>query len=174
MTYSKNVDKGRGHTVTVIGEVKNPGTYALRQGEKVSSILLQAGGFTAQAYPYGTVFTRAGERIVVEADYTILQVKPELDMLLAPQDIIYVPQRPLSVTVKGAVENPMNLQFVTAQYAQDYIRQAGGFACDADRARVYVTYPDGHSCLVPSAAWNYAPLMIPPGSVITVPSKCRD
>ena len=45
-------------TVRVEGEVKYPGTYAIKKGEPFSSLLGRTGGFTAKAYPHGTVFIR--------------------------------------------------------------------------------------------------------------------
>ncbi len=47
-----------GATVTIRGEVQHPGTYGIHPGESLSTVLEMAGGFTAQAYPYGTVLTR--------------------------------------------------------------------------------------------------------------------
>ncbi len=44
--------------VTVYGEVKFPGEYALKKGEKISSLLERAGGFTDKAYLRGSTFTR--------------------------------------------------------------------------------------------------------------------
>jgi polysaccharide export outer membrane protein len=45
-------------TVTISGEVKYPGTYTIRKGEKLSSLIDRAGGFTDRAYLKGAVFTR--------------------------------------------------------------------------------------------------------------------
>jgi polysaccharide export outer membrane protein len=47
-----------GASVTLRGEVEHPGTYGIRPGESLASVLAKAGGFTSQAYPYGTVLTR--------------------------------------------------------------------------------------------------------------------
>lgn len=47
-----------GAMVTVKGEVQHPGTYGIRPGERLSSVLQRAGGFDAQAYPYGAVLMR--------------------------------------------------------------------------------------------------------------------
>jgi protein involved in polysaccharide export with SLBB domain len=51
-----------GSTVTVRGEVEHPGTYGIRPGESLNEVLQQAGGFTAQAYPYATILTRRDVR----------------------------------------------------------------------------------------------------------------
>lgn len=45
--------------VIVTGEVKFPGTYALRPGEKLSAVLSRAGGVTLEAFLKGAVFTSA-------------------------------------------------------------------------------------------------------------------
>lgn len=50
--------KDMGATVTLRGEVEHPGTYGIRPGESLSAVLEKAGGFTSQAYPFGTVLTR--------------------------------------------------------------------------------------------------------------------
>jgi protein involved in polysaccharide export with SLBB domain len=47
-----------GAMVTLKGEVQHPGTYGIRPGERLSSILARAGGFGAQAYPYGAILMR--------------------------------------------------------------------------------------------------------------------
>lgn len=47
-----------GAMITVKGEVQHPGTYGIRPGERLSSVLARAGGFNAQAYPYGAVLMR--------------------------------------------------------------------------------------------------------------------
>jgi protein involved in polysaccharide export with SLBB domain len=47
-----------GASVTVRGEVQHPGSYGIRSGERLSSVLARAGGFSSQAYPYGAVLMR--------------------------------------------------------------------------------------------------------------------
>ena len=45
-------------TVTLGGEVMRPGTYAIQKGERLSSVIRRAGGYSADAYLKGAVFTR--------------------------------------------------------------------------------------------------------------------
>jgi polysaccharide export outer membrane protein len=45
-------------TVEILGEVRFPGTYPIQKGERLSSVLRRAGGFTVEAYLRGAVFTR--------------------------------------------------------------------------------------------------------------------
>ncbi|NHA15460.1 SLBB domain-containing protein [Thioalkalivibrio sp. XN279] len=45
-------------SVTLLGEVRFPGTYPIRKGETLLSVLQRAGGLTDRAFPEGAVFTR--------------------------------------------------------------------------------------------------------------------
>ncbi len=54
--------------VLLSGEFKQPGVYTIRKGEKLSELILRAGGFTEQAYPYGAIFTRKRVKELQEAE----------------------------------------------------------------------------------------------------------
>lgn len=45
-------------TVEIRGEVRFPGTYTIKKGERLSSLIERAGGFTDKAFLRGAVFTR--------------------------------------------------------------------------------------------------------------------
>ena len=49
-------------SVVLRGEVRFPGVYPIQKGERLSSVLRRAGGFTDQAYLHGAVFTRQSAR----------------------------------------------------------------------------------------------------------------
>lgn len=51
-------------TVTLKGEVKRPGKFAIARGERLTSVLKRAGGFTEKAYLPGAIFTRESARKV--------------------------------------------------------------------------------------------------------------
>lgn len=79
-----------GAMVTLKGEVQHPGTYGIRPGEKLSSVLARAGGFNAQAYPYGAVLMRRDVRELemqsrlelvqrIKAEQVSLRALPEAD-----------------------------------------------------------------------------------------------
>jgi len=108
-------------------------------------------------------------RIVIEADPTVLQVRPELDTVLEPGDKIFMPKRPNFVSVVGDVLNPGAMQFHPGTKADQYIDQAGGFQQSADIDRVFVVFPNGRAQPLSLSAWNYSSVQIPPGSSIVVP-----
>jgi len=62
---------------TVSGEVRFPGTYPLRRGETLSSLIERAGGYTERAYLKGAVFTRESAKVVQQRrmDELIRQVE---------------------------------------------------------------------------------------------------
>jgi polysaccharide biosynthesis/export protein len=47
-----------GASVTLRGEIVHPGSYGIHPGERLSSVLLRAGGFGPGAYPYGALLMR--------------------------------------------------------------------------------------------------------------------
>jgi len=66
-----------GASIAVKGEVKNPGTYGIRPGERLSSVLMRAGGFQSDGYAYGAVLQRVQVRELEakEQNQMILRVK---------------------------------------------------------------------------------------------------
>jgi protein involved in polysaccharide export with SLBB domain len=58
--------KDLGASITLKGEVKNPGVYGIRPGERLSSVLKRAGGLLPTAYPQGAIFWRASVRELQE------------------------------------------------------------------------------------------------------------
>lgn len=68
-----------GATIAVKGEVLHPGTYGIKEGDKLSSILERAGGLRSDAYPYGAIFERTQVRDLEEKNRSqlIRQVQQE-------------------------------------------------------------------------------------------------
>jgi polysaccharide biosynthesis/export protein len=80
-----------GGTIALRGQVRFPGTYSIRPGETLRSILLRAGGLTQYAFAQGSVYTRTELR---------QREQKELDMLAArmQNDIAFV-------ALQGSVAN---------------------------------------------------------------------
>jgi protein involved in polysaccharide export with SLBB domain len=211
-----------GETVTILGQVRYPGTFDITRGERLSSVLARAGGLTDEAYPFGTVFTRQSAaiqesdgnqrtarlledniatvaslpstivnssglsyveqiaqelrtmpalgRISVTADPVILATRPELDVLLESGDTVYIPKRPSSVTVTGAVLSNGAFAYRSGLTVRDYIKLAGGESSAADDSLVFVVLPDGTSRPEGDSWWSFGGgHEIPPGSMVVVP-----
>jgi protein involved in polysaccharide export with SLBB domain len=77
----KEVSRWRGEeSVTVRGEVVFPGTYPIRRGEKLSSLLARAGGLTDLAFPEGSIFTRVESREREREQLEVLARRIERDL----------------------------------------------------------------------------------------------
>jgi protein involved in polysaccharide export with SLBB domain len=82
--------KDIGATITVSGEVAHAGTYGIREGERLSSIITRAGGFRSSAYPYGAILERTQVRELeernradlirrIQGEGATLKLIPEID-----------------------------------------------------------------------------------------------
>ncbi len=58
--------KDLGASITLKGEIKNPGVYGIRPGERLSSVIKRAGGLLPTAYPQGAIFYRRSVRELQE------------------------------------------------------------------------------------------------------------
>lgn len=70
-------------TVSISGEVKYPGTYTIKTGERLSSLIERAGGYTKRAYLRGAVFTRESVRDVQQKALSEMLERLERDLLSA-------------------------------------------------------------------------------------------
>jgi polysaccharide biosynthesis/export protein len=68
-------------SATVQGEVLHPGSFGIRPGEKLSSLLDRAGGFSSEAYPYGAVLTRLEVRDLEMKSYDELVQRVKLEQV---------------------------------------------------------------------------------------------
>jgi protein involved in polysaccharide export with SLBB domain len=67
--------------VTVQGELRFPGTYMVRKGERLSSLIERAGGFSGKAYPRGAVFTRESVRELQQKKLEESIIRLERDLM---------------------------------------------------------------------------------------------
>jgi polysaccharide export outer membrane protein len=71
---------GEQESVTLQGEVRFPGKYAIRRGETLRSVLDRAGGLTSYAFPQGSVFTRESLRRREQAQLDVLAERMQRDI----------------------------------------------------------------------------------------------
>jgi polysaccharide export outer membrane protein len=68
--------------VTLRGEVRFPGVYAIRRGETLKSVVSRAGGLTTYAFPEGSVFTRAELKRREQEQLDLLAERMQRDLAL--------------------------------------------------------------------------------------------
>ncbi|MEK7401006.1 MAG: SLBB domain-containing protein [Gemmatimonadota bacterium] len=168
--------------VTLAGEVKFPGQYALKtRNERLADIVDRAGGFTAEAYPEGTVFIRRqGDvgrapleiRVAIDVPQAMSRRTSPENMLLLDGDQVTVPQRSTIVTVRGSVNAPNVVAYVPGKSLRFYVNQAGGAARESDYKRAFVTQPSGKREATRARWWFWDHVPKPlPGSIVVVPQR---
>ena len=80
LTIKQVTDWGDQGQVRLEGEFRFPGTYQIRKGETLSSVIERAGGFTAEAFPRGAVFTRVSLREREQEQLNFLARRLEIDL----------------------------------------------------------------------------------------------
>ena len=163
-------------TVQILGQVRYPGTYALRTtADRLSSLIERAGGLTERAYPQGIRFYRplanAG-RINVDLQKALRDRNSSQNVLLQVDDSIVIPEYVPSVRVDGAVNSPGSVLWRRGATLSDYIAGAGGFARLADKGGASVRQANGTVQKARHVLLLFRSEPEPgPGAVVFVPSR---
>lgn len=151
--------------VSLEGEVKFPGIYALNEkNETVGNLIQRAGGFTEEAFVEAIQIHRNEKRLVLEGEG---RRQAEMDLPLLPGDEIVVPRHSNTVEVRGEVNSPGLVHFNKGLSVSDYINIAGNYTLDGDKKTVAIYYPNGES---KSRGFLFDP-KVREGSVIVVYKK---
>lgn len=155
--------------VTLMGEVLRPGVYAMQtRQETITSILLRAGGLRKEAYAEAGNLQRSDYggtgRVVFDLDKALKKPGSKFDIPMRPGDVLTFPRRPVTLQVKGRVNNPGLVTWQEGASWKTYVDMAGGFDDSANTSGVYVEIPNGRVQTRSSGIDD--PL---PGSVIVVP-----
>src|SRR5207247_94585 len=134
-------------TVTIAGEVRYPGTYALKtKSDRLAILVQRAGGLTPQAYADGIRFYRqvnGSGRINIDVPNALCDTTVRDNVLLQPGDSLFIPEYIPSVKVVGAVNAPGSVLYRKGAGLGYYIDAAGGFAFTADPGRTSVRSAGG-------------------------------
>ncbi|HOK57176.1 MAG TPA: SLBB domain-containing protein [bacterium] len=84
-------------------------------------------------------------RIIIKMDDFEKFENSVYDISLENGDIIYIPKKPVYVSVVGEVNNPANVLYEPDLTLNDYIQKTGGFTKDADRKSIFIVRVDGSS-----------------------------
>jgi protein involved in polysaccharide export with SLBB domain len=161
-------------TVTVLGEVKYPGTYSLQaKDERLATLIQRAGGLTARAYPQGIRFVRStgsAGRINIDLPSALRDGASRDNVILQPNDSITIPEYLPSVKVLGAVNSPASVLWRQGAGLSYYISAAGGFTANAEKGHVSVRYANGEIRTKRGGLFGSSPAPLP-GSEVFVPAR---
>ncbi|MFH0882940.1 MAG: SLBB domain-containing protein [bacterium] len=153
--------------VEIRGEVMFPGNYTLHhENETLRDLIDRAGGLRPTAHAAGGKLVRGNQRLFLDFNELLLKKNTQEDVVLHPNDLIIIPERPNAVTVIGEVINPGIYKFIEGKRAKDYLREAGGKTRNGDK--LYVTQPSGRTLEI---AWLHNPKVEDGGVLRVVPKK---
>lgn len=115
---------------------------------------------------------KAQGRVVLEIPRDTVAVRDIPDLELEDGDRFYLPPRPSTVSVLGAVFNENSFVYRREKRLGDYLAQAGGATRDADSGSIYLLRADGSVMSKRQDSWLLGSLegeRIMPGDAIIVP-----
>jgi len=134
-------------TVTITGEVRYPGTYALQaKDDRLADLVQRAGGLTPRSYPEGIGFVRSlanAGRVNIDLMRALRDATSRDNVILQPGDEITIPEYQPSVKVVGAVNSPGSVLYRRGAGLGYYLSAAGGFNRVADKGHVSVRFANG-------------------------------
>jgi protein involved in polysaccharide export with SLBB domain len=219
--------------VTLQGEFRFPGRYSFQRGERLSSVVERAGGFSPEAYLKAARFQRVSVlheqtanarriqkmdakerrvaafrsglndsarngsakeekrlstlqaqiideldsfeptgRMILRLDASEMLKASSADLVLEDGDSLFVPSRPSTVMVEGAVLNPAVILFEPKKSLGFYLKKAGGVTGYGAGHQAYLIRADGTAESRGRRPWRcFADTLVEPGDTIWVPSR---
>ena len=105
----------------------------------------------------------------IDADLLILKTDPVMNLTMQDGDALFVPKRPISITVVGEVLNATSLTYAENLSLEDYIKMAGGMTAGADKQRIFIILPDGSAVPFKRGIFSRdVSTSLMPGSIVVV------
>ena len=143
-TVSVQIIEFASKPISVVGAVVRPGRINSSGNTTLIQAITEAGGLAAgkhgkELYVLRTASNGLSEQVVIDLDELLVEGKPELNIPLAPNDLVNVPaDTPLAIYVMGEVMRPGKIEFRSSQTPTllQAIAAAGG---ETDRASSVAT-----------------------------------
>lgn len=118
--------------INIMGEVVQPGTYALSAFASVLHGLYRAGGVSEIGSLRDVRLVRGGKTVATVDVYDlILNGKVSDDLSLQEGDVIIVPSYEMLVEISGNVKRNLKFEMKNGETVADLLSYAGGFDADA-------------------------------------------
>lgn len=156
--------------INIMGEVVQPGTYALSAFSTVFHALYRAGGVNDIGSLRDVQLVRNGKKIAsVDVYDFIMQGKVKDDIRLQEGDVIIVPAYDMLVKMSGNVKRPMKFEMKKDETLAALIKYAGGFNADAYSKSVRMVRQNGMEYEVKTVdEMDYSVCQLRDGDVVTV------
>lgn len=116
---------------------------------------------------------KAEGRIVLDLPGMEAQIKNLPDLPLQDGDSVYIPRRPGTIDVLGAVFQQNAFVYRPQRNVSDYVKQAGGITMTGDKSEMYLIRADGTAQSAQNTGWfsGIGGAVLNPGDTIVVPEK---
>lgn len=130
--------------INVMGEVVQPGTYALSSFSTVFHALYRAGGVSHIGSLRNVRLMRNGKHIAtIDVYQFIMKGEIQDDIRLQEGDVVIVPAYDMLVKIAGKVKRPMRFEMKKGESLSTLIGYAGGFDSDAYTRSLRVVRQNG-------------------------------
>ena len=130
--------------INVMGEVVQPGTYALSSFSTVFHALYRAGGVSDIGSLRNVQLVRNGKKLATIDVYEfIMKGNAQDDIRLQEGDVVIVPAYDVLVKISGKVKRPMRFEMKKDEPLSTLIKYAGGFDADAFTRSLRVVRQNG-------------------------------
>lgn len=155
--------------INVMGEVIQPGTYALSAFSTVFHALYRAGGVSDIGSLRNVKVSRGGQTVAtVDVYQFIMQGKTRDDIRLEEGDVIIVPAYEELVQITGNVKRPMRYEMKKGETLSTLLKYAGGFTSDAYTKSLRIVRQNGKEYQVNTVDdTDYSVCQLHDGDVIT-------
>lgn len=156
--------------INIMGEVVQPGTYALSAFSTVFHALYRAGGVNNIGSLRDVQLVRNGKKIAsVDVYNFIMQGKIKDDIRLQEGDVIIVPVYELLVEISGNVKRAMKFEMKKDESLATLIKYSGGFDADAYSKTLRIVRQNGEEYEVKTVdEIDYGVCKLKNGDVVTV------
>lgn len=118
--------------------------------------------------------SQAEGRVIVKLDALDKFAGSKYDVVLEPGDELFIPAKPSSVMVEGAVFNSMGVLWEVNRSIRHYLNVVGGISKNGDMGNTYLIRADGTVISRVSSGGNFIDsTTVEPGDIILVPAKIR-
>lgn len=162
------------HDALILGEVSHPGTYPVKEGERLFNLITKAGGLAQDELGEAIVVRKAAmepRRIVVDLQTVLHEPDSSDNVEVFPGDLVYIPLVRRQVSVLGAVNRPGQYTLLTGDSLLDMVAKAGGLRDDADGDSIIVGDESGEEIysLTRIASGLMDSPLLSPGCAVYVP-----
>ncbi len=162
-------------SVKILGMVNYPGSYAIQNNkQKISDILMRAGGLRAEGYLEGAKLFRDSTTVGVNLKEILNNPESQENLQLMAGDQLTIPRLLQTIKLTGGVQNPLAVSYKEGYSLRDYIAEAGGYSQTADKKLTYITYSNGVSNQIKRFLIFKKYPKINPGAEIVIPEMPKN